>query len=221
MCGRFSRTSPRDVIVHEFGVTSVAADDLAPRYNVCPGDAVAAIVATSEGRRLGAIRWGLGSRGQINVRSETVARHPVYREAFADRRCLVVADGFYEWRRDAAGRKTPHYFRLASGQPFAFAAIWSRADAPVASPATAILTCPPNEMVAAVHDRMPVIVTGEACDRWLTDADTTLFRPFPADAMESYPVSPLVNSAENDSPECIRPAGGALRLVSRPAVYRD
>ena len=216
MCGRFSRTSPAEVIVEEFGVTSVAAVDLAPRYNVCPGDRVAAVIESPEGRRLGALHWGLGARGQINVRSETVARHPAFREAFARRRCLVVADGFYEWAREASG-KAPYYFRLASGKPFAFAAIWSRPDTRVGPPGTAILTCPANEVVSAVHDRMPVMLSGEACERWLAEGGLELLRPFPAPAMESHAVSPLVNSTRNDSPECIRPAGGTLRLVPRPA----
>ena len=214
MCGRFSRSSPRDVIVEHFAVKSVAAIDLEPRYNVCPGETVAAVVDTAEGRRLGGLFWGLGSRGQINVRSESVARHPAYRDAFDRRRCLVVADGFYEWRRDAGGKKTPYYFRLRSGRPFAFAGIWSRGDA-AATPATAILTCPPNEVVASVHDRMPVILVDEACDRWLARADSDVLRPFPATSMESYAVSPLVNSAGNDSPDCVRAAEGPLRLVAR------
>jgi putative SOS response-associated peptidase YedK len=220
MCGRFSRSSPADVIVEEFGVTSSAAVDLRPRYNVCPGEDVAAVVQRPEGRRLGALRWGLPLRGQINLRSETLTRNRAFREALHRRRCLIVADGFYEWRTEGTAR-VPHFFRLASHRPFAFAAVWARASDPDGAVGAAILTCPPNELVAAVHDRMPVVLTGEACARWLEETDehrlAGMLQPAPADHMEAYPVSTLVNSGRNDGPECARPTGGTLRLVPRPA----
>jgi putative SOS response-associated peptidase YedK len=220
MCGRFSRTSPAEAIVEEFAVTSIAEVDLRPRYNLCPGETVAALVQHASARRLGTLRWGLPPRGAINVRSESAARR--FRDAFRRRRCVIVADGFYEWRTEGSV-KTPHFFRLVSRRPFAFAALWERLGDAHGTPGAAILTCPPNEMVAAIHDRMPVMLTGEASARWLESGEhdlarlAELLRPFPADQMEVYPVSPLVNSGRNDSPECIRPAGGALRLVpARP-----
>ena len=111
MCGRFSRSSPADVILEELGVMSSAAVDLRPRYNVCPGDDVAAVVQRPEGRRLGTLRWGLAPRGQINLRSETLTRNAPWREALQRRRCLIVADGFYEWSTEQAAR-VPHFFRL-------------------------------------------------------------------------------------------------------------
>jgi putative SOS response-associated peptidase YedK len=219
MCGRFSRTSPTEVIVEEFTVTSTAEVDLRPCYNLCPGEMVAAIAQHVGERRLGAIRWGLPSRGQVNVRSESAAKR--FRDAFHRRRCLIVADGFYEWRTEGSV-KTPYFFRLVSRRPFGFAALWERsADArPVRG--AAILTCPPNEIVAAVHDRMPVVLTAETCSRWLEPAAhdlarlTDLLQPLPADQMEAHPVSPLVNSSRNDSSECIRPTGARLRLALRP-----
>ena len=220
MCGRFSRTSPAEVIVEEFAVTSTAEVDLRPRYNLCPGETVAAIAQHASERRLGALRWGLPPRGQINVRSESAAQR--FGDAFRRRRCLIVADGFYEWRTEGPV-KTPHFFRLVSRRPFAFAALWERSGETHAAPGAAILTCPPNEIVAAVHDRMPVVLTGEACARWLEAGEPDLvqlaehLRPFPAGLMEAYPVSPLVNSGRNDSSECVRPAGAPLRLVPRPA----
>jgi putative SOS response-associated peptidase YedK len=220
MCGRFSRSSPAEVIVEEFAVTSSAEVDLRPRYNLCPGETVAAIVQRAGDRRLGALRWGLPPRGQINVRSEGAAKR--FGDAFRRRRCLIVADGFYEWRKDGSV-KTPHFFRLVLRRPFAFAALWERPSESHGPPGAAILTCPPNEIVAAVHDRMPVVLTGEASARWLEAGEhdlaqlAELLRPFPADQMEAYPVSPLVNSSRNDSSECIRPAGAPLRLVERPA----
>jgi putative SOS response-associated peptidase YedK len=219
MCGRFSRTSPAEVIVEEFAVTSTADVDLRPRYNVCPGETVAAVAQHAGERRLGPLRWGLPPRGQINVRSESAAKR--FGDAFRRRRCLIVADGFYEWCTDGSV-KTPHFFRLVSRRPFAFAALWGRSAATHAVRCAAILTCPPNEIVAAVHDRMPVVLTGEACARWLEPGEQDLGRladllqPFPADQMEAYRVSPLVNSGRNDSPECIRPAGAPLRLVPKP-----
>jgi putative SOS response-associated peptidase YedK len=222
MCGRFSRSSPVDVILADFGVTSSAAVDFRPRYNVCPGEDVAAIVRRADGRRLGALRWGLPPRGQINVRSETLTRDPAFADTPVQHRCLIVADGFYEWSGDGPNR-IPHFFRLRSQRPFAFVAIWRRAsDADEEGRAgSAILTCPPNELVANVHDRMPVMLDASAAARWLEESDerrvAELLRPYPAAAMEAYPVSTLVNSSRNDVADCVRPAGGTLRLVAAPA----
>jgi len=218
MCGRFSRSSPADVILEELGVMSSTAVDLRPRYNVCPGDDVAAIVQRPEGRRLGTLRWGLAPRGQINLRSETLTRNAPWREALQRRRCLIVADGFYEWSTEQAAR-VPHFFRLKSHRPFAFAGIWARG--PEGQVDAAILTCPPNEVVAAVHDRMPVVLDAEQRAAWLEESDPArlakLLRPYDPDAIEGYPVSTRVNSERNDTAECVRPAGGTLRLVAPPA----
>jgi len=218
MCGRFVRTSPADVIRAEFGVTATAEVDGRPRYNVCPGEPVTAIVQRADERRLGTLVWGLGARAQINVRSESAARQPLTRDAFRARRCLVVADGFYEWQQ-RENEKLPYFFRLTSRRPFAFAALWSRDDE-TAKPRTAILTRPADDAVRRVHDRMPVILGPQARDRWLdptlreVDALEALLRE-PVGALESWRVSTLVNSGKNDSPDCIRPAEGPLRLVPR------
>jgi putative SOS response-associated peptidase YedK len=216
MCGRFVRTSPADVIRAEFGVTSMAEIDTRPRYNVCPGEPVVAIIARGSERRLGPLVWGLGSRGQINVRSETASRQPATRDAFLHRRCLVVADGFYEWQRRES-EKIPWFFRPTSRRPLAFAGIWSRGDAGE-RPRTAILTRPADDVVGRIHDRMPVIL-GEGRDRWL---DPKLDDPRALEevlrepaALESWRVSSLVNSGRNDSADCIRPADAPLRLVPR------
>lgn len=203
MCGRFVRTSPADVIVRAFGVTSLGAFDFAPRYNVCPGETVAAIVERDRERRLGALRWGLGHRGQINVRSERLLGRGARPEALRRRRCLIVADGFYEWRREGSA-KVPYFLRLVSHQPFGLAAVWEDA-------AAAILTCPANPRIAEIHDRMPVVVPPRACSAWLDrsidDATvlTPLLRPLPPDELEIHRVATLVNSPRNDSPACIRP----------------
>jgi putative SOS response-associated peptidase YedK len=219
MCGRFSRTSPAEAIVDEFAVTSMAEVDLRPRYNLCPGETIAGIVQHGSERRLGGLRWGLPPRGAINVRSESAVRR--FPDALRRRRCLIVADGFYEWQTEGSV-KVPHFFRLVSRRPFAFAALWERWGDAHAAPGAAILTCPPNEIVVPIHDRMPVVLTGETGTRWLEagEHDSTLLRellrPLPPDQMEAYPVSSLVNSGRNDSPECIRPAGSPLRLVPGP-----
>ena len=220
MCGRFVRTSPADVVRAEFGVTSMAEVDERPRYNVCPGEPVTAIVQRGDERRLGALHWGLGPRGQINVRSESAARQPLTREAFRRRRCLIVADGFYEWQKRDEG-KVPYFFRLASRRPFGFAALWSRADTD-ATPQTALLTRAADAVVGPVHDRMPVILGREARDRWLDptlddpSALEALIRAPLGEALEGYRVSTLVNAARHDAPDCIRPAEGTLRLIPRP-----
>ncbi|MBI2963765.1 MAG: SOS response-associated peptidase [Deltaproteobacteria bacterium] len=216
MCGRFVRSSPAEAIAEQFGVALPSSVDLRPRYNLSPGERIAAIVAHASERRLGELRWGLGRRGTINVRAESASSHPSFREAFRRRRCLIPADGFYEWRREGSA-KVPFFFRLRSHRPLAFAGLWNR-DPPAEPAAAAILTCPANALVAAVHDRMPVILGADQCDRWLDPtADRSpledLLRPLPADQLEAYRVSTLVNSARNDSPECIRPADRPLRLM--------
>ena len=219
MCGRIVRTSPREVIRDAFGVEPPPEVDLAPRYNVCPGDALLTLAARRDGeRRIGTLRWGLvpsfatdpaaGPRS-INARAETVAERPAFRDAFRHRRCLVLADGFYEWRRDGTTR-TPYFVFLRSRRPFAFAGIWERWRSPAGeSLATcAIITCPPNALVAPIHDRMPVILPPAAHDRWLDpelEDPRALLRPYPEGEMDVHPVSSLVNSPRNDSAECIRP----------------
>jgi putative SOS response-associated peptidase YedK len=147
----------------------------------------------------------------INARAETLATSPMFRDAFRRHRCLVIADGFYEWRKDGH-RKTPFFIRLRSSRPFALAGIWSlrRSEVGSRSATCAIATCPANELVAKIHNRMPVILPVGARDRWLDPtADESELRemlvPIPAEELEAYPVSTIVNSPDNDSPECARP----------------
>jgi putative SOS response-associated peptidase YedK len=219
MCGRFVRSSPREVIVAEFEVATVADVDFAPRYNVCPGDPVVAVAHTDE-RRLGTLRWGLvpafakdasGGPKAINARAETLESRPAFREAFRRRRCLIVADGFYEWRREG-GARVPFYARPRSGRPLALAGLWERWQAPDGQTlrTCTIVTCPADETLAPIHDRMPVILDPAARARWLApDADPevlrTLLRPSPDQVLEVYEVSRLVNAPRNDSPRCIDP----------------
>jgi len=219
MCGRFTLFASPDTIQAEFDLPEVPAH-LAPRYNIAPTQAVAVITNHAE-RRLELFQWGLipswakdpsiGSR-MINARAETLAEKPSFRAALRKRRCLILADGFYEWRKDGGG-KTPFFIHLRSGRPFALAGLWEVWQTPdgVALPTCTIITTGPNNLVAALHDRMPVILPPDAYDRWLdpepqAPADLApLLVSYPADAMSLYAVSRAVNSPANDSPACIEP----------------
>ena len=218
MCGRFSRSSGRDALAEEFGVARFVNVPLEPRYNIAPGQSVEAIIRDGAELRMGPMRWGFAAQAAteqrpapINARAETVATMGLFREAFRRRRCLVVADGFYEWRTDGQ-RKRPHFIRLRSGRPLAFAGIWSMQREPVGTPyaTCAIITCVPNELMAPIHNRMPVILPPAARDQWLDRGATeialrALLVPFPSAEMDAYEVSTAVNWARNDSPECVRP----------------
>jgi len=220
MCGRFSLWLELTDLVKAFpGFTF--PQDLAPRYNIAPTQHVA-VVPNDGQKRVAQFQWGLvpfwakdptmGSR-MINARAETLAEKPAFRSAYRRRRCLVLADGFYEWRLEPDGRtKTPMYVRMATGAPFAFAGLWEvwrPDDAPLYS--CTIITTEPNALMAPIHNRMPVMLAPEAYDRWLDPAElpasalAPLLAPYPAETMVAYPVSRLVNSPVNDAPACIVP----------------
>ena len=220
MCGRYTLSSPSDLLADLFELES--APELSARYNIAPTQE-APVVRVGEGnsRTLELLRWGLvpfwakdptiGNR-MINARSETVAEKPAYRASFEKRRCLVIADGFYEWQR-TGGPKQPWLFRLQSGQPFALAGLWDRWDKGEGGPLETftILTTEPNELLAPVHNRMPVVLAPEEMTTWLDPGIQDpaelipLLDAFPAGEMEGYPVSTFVNSPGNDSPRCIAP----------------
>ena len=222
MCGRFMLTRDPATLALRLGAIDVRQEPFRPRYNVAPGQPIDAIVETREGeRRLGRLIWGLVPRwakepkGIINARAETVAEKPSFRDAFRRRRCLIPADGFYEWSAVAGRRrKQPYAIRFTGEEPLAFAGIWDRWQGMVgAEPRVtcAILTCPPNEAVAPVHDRMPVVLADEqAMARWLDpDADPEALRvllgPLPAAKTIIYPVSERVNDPRADEPELLEP----------------
>ena len=187
-------------------------------YNIAPTQDVLTVVGAAP-RRAGFMRWGLilrwaknhsiGSR-MINARAETVADKPSFRDTFRRRRCLVLADGFYEWQRTGSGKR-PMRVAMRSGQPFAFAGIWSIWNDPEGNsiPTCAIITTSANELLRPIHHRMPVILPRNMEGFWLdrSNQDTTELRsvltPYPDDAMEAYEVSTLVNSVANDAPELI------------------
>ena len=220
MCGRYALTETPDIDVR-FLAEFVETGWLNPRYNIAPSQDVAAV--TNEGaRRIERMRWGLipfwakdpriGYR-MINARAETVARTPAFRASFKSKRCLIPADGFYEWKRNGKAR-TPFFFRLTNGGVFAFAGLYDRWRDPDGSlvSSCSIITTEPNELAAPVHDRMPVILPYEAEAAWLNlevegpGELLPLLKPFPAASMQAYRVSSLVNSAKNDTPECVAPA---------------
>jgi putative SOS response-associated peptidase YedK len=223
MCGRFTAAVPPELIAEAFDLSELP--DLAPRYNIAPTQEVPVVrdLHAQGGRRLALLRWGLIPAGSdpagpmgagvlINARSETVDEKPSFRRAFRRRRCLVVTDGFYEWRR-LAGRRQPYYVTFHDGRPFGFAGLWDRWEPAEGEPveSCAILTTGPNNLVRPIHDRMPVILDPESYDLWLdpTPARTArlkaLLRPHAEEEMVVYPVSPFVNRTENDSPECVVP----------------
>jgi putative SOS response-associated peptidase YedK len=221
MCGRFTQASPTEVIGELFDVAEVPP--LPKRYNIAPTQDVAVVRPAAAGRELALLHWGLipswakeramGAR-MINARAETLAEKPAFRGAYKARRCLIVADGFFEWQK-AGPRKQPWYFSLADGGPFGFAGLWERWEDPEgeAVESCAIVTTTANDVVAPVHDRMPVIVPQGEYELWLapriTDATrlASVLRPYPAEALRGHPVSLRVNSPGNDDPACIAPVG--------------
>lgn len=222
MCGRFTLAVPGEQLAAQFQL--VAVPDLSARYNIAPSQPVAIIRAEADGRRLALVRWGLvpawakdtalGAR-LINARAETVAEKPAFRAALRQRRCLIPADGFYEWQAQAGG-KQPYYIRLAAGGAFAMAGLWERWHTPAGDwlESCTILTTTANDVVEPLHDRMPVILAPEQYARWLDRElhDPALLRellaPFPARLLVAYPVSKAVNRVSNDGPALIQPGAG-------------
>ena len=218
MCGRYMLTTPVDALRQLFLFTQ--RPNLPPRYNIAPTQDVPIVRRASDGagRELITVRWGLvpywaadpkiGNR-LINARGESVARTAAFREAYQRRRCLVPADGFFEWQKSGSAR-VPLLVRRRDHAPFAFAGLWERCPQPGGAVlrSCTIITCPPNELVAPVHDRMPVILAPEDYARWLDPAQAdgrTLLKPYPAAELEAFAVSPRVNTPQHDDPECIAP----------------
>jgi putative SOS response-associated peptidase YedK len=214
MCGRFTLTASGEELAEAFDLDEPPS--VAPRYNIAPSQDVLAVSVRSDGRRrLDVLRWGLvparGASGRplINARAETAWSRPLFSEAFARRRCLLPADGFYEWQVvPGATRKRPHYIRLARGGLFALAGIWEPA---ALGPGTcAILTTEPTAALRTVHDRMPVIVPRESYSTWLdpTRVRTSvlpLLGPFASQPLVAVAVGPAVNNARTEGAVCIVP----------------
>ena len=215
MCGRYSLTADLGELAGRFEFDG-DWDAFDKRYNIAPTQEVLTVVG-GETRRAGYMRWGLipfwaknasiGSR-MINARAETVAEKPAFRDALRRRRCLVLADGFYEWQR-VGKNKRPMRIVMGSGEPFAFAGLWEtwKNSEGTVIPSCTIITTTPNDLLKPIHNRMPVILSKEVEGFWLDDnvddpaALTSVLTPYPDDAMEAFEVSSLVNSATNDGPE--------------------
>ena len=222
MCGRFAFYSPTEAAAALFGVEGSV--DVEPRYNIAPTQYVAAVRdGADEQRELVMLRWGLvpfwakdpsiGNR-MINARAETVAEKPSYRNAYKHRRCLVLADGFYEWRRQG-DVKTPHYISLASGEPFALAGLWENwtdKESGESLQTTTLITTDANDFMALLHHRMPVILEAATATDWLAGSndlldDVAAITP----ALQAWPVDRRVNNARNEGDDLVRPAGDVLR----------
>lgn len=217
MCGRFSLSTPGSALAEQLQLAEVPA--LAPRYNIAPTQEIAVVRQVNSDRILDLVRWGLipswatdpviGAR-MINARAETVAEKPAFRAAFSRRRCLVLADGFYEWQR-TNGQKQPFYFHLRDNKPFAFAGLWEQWQGTDGTTidTCALLTTSANEVLRPIHERMPVILHPDDYTLWLDpamherDVLLSLLTPYPAGEMAGYPVSSFVNKATNDTPQCV------------------
>ena len=213
MCGRYELHSHPAAIALAFGLS--LPPEIEPRYNIAPMQDVPIVRLRKEGtRELAQARWGLVPRWakdpsignkMINARGETLSEKPSFRMAFKHHRCLLPANGFYEWKTSAAGGKQPIHIGMKDGAPFAFAGLferWLSPDGRVLDTCT-IATTSANTLIAALHDRMPVIIAPDQYERWLdvTQADVQdLLAPYPGDAMRWYPVSTRVNSVRNDDP---------------------
>ena len=220
MCGRFTLHHSTDEVAERFAVQEVLFD-LPPRYNIAPSQPVAAVTAQDGTRRLEGLRWGLvpfwakdvtiGDR-LINARAETLAEKPAFKHALMRRRCLIPADGFYEWKKEANGRH-PMHLRKLGAELFAFAGLWEewqQGDAPPLRTCT-IITVPPNPLVSTIHDRMPAMLRPEDEEEWL---DTSikdrlevlrLLQPYPDEEMEAFPVSKRVNAPGVDDQTNLEP----------------
>jgi putative SOS response-associated peptidase YedK len=228
MCGRYTLSAEPALVAEHFGVASVPAE-LKPRYNIAPSQPVPVVRRDGAGpRHLELLRWGLipswakdaaiGHR-LINARAETLAVKPAFRTAFRRRRCLIAADGFYEWKKLAAG-KQPYWVGRRDHSPFAFAGLWERwvpsegGAPPIES--CVIVTTEPNAVVRPVYNRMPVIVPPVHYDTWLdgeTDAAAlqALLVPYPAEEMTAYPVAAAVNNPAHDAPQLMEPVAPSAK----------
>lgn len=221
MCGRFTLRHPGRI---KFDAKRETPPPLfEPRFNIAPSQDVLTVMSDGGERTLVPARWGLipswskEAKGIINARSETLDQKPSFSESFERRRCLIPADGFYEWKRSGKS-KQPYYFQMKDEEPFFFAGIWDEwrgGEESITS--CAIITTTPNELLETIHDRMPVILPAEAQEAWLR-GDTqpmellSFLNPFPATAMKSYPVSQHVNRAQAEDAQLVEP----IELIEEP-----
>lgn len=217
MCGRYTLACDADELVEAFDLPGLTFEYFA-RYNVAPGQAAPVVAEGRDGRRIGLLTWGLVPRwmkeprpGFVNARAETVFEKAAFREGFEQRRCLVPADGFYEWKRER-GRKAPFWFRPTAGRLVSFAGVWESWEQPGhdARHTFTIVTTDANEDVRGTHDRMPVVVDRADRALWLDRSSELervkdLLRPAPGGTFQGHPVSTRVNRAAEDDPALIEP----------------
>ncbi len=226
MCGRYTLRRPRRVKLE--GLDDNELFPVLPRYNIAPSQEVLTVREISEKRFFSTLHWGLIPSwsekpvGFINARAETLQTKPSFREAFQRRRCLIPADGFYEWEKLGKERR-PYYFQMKNEAPFCFAGIWDEWKKDAASiTSCAIITTTPNEMLASIHDRMPVILRSEDQDMWLRGSAKlkdlkNLLVPFSANEMKSHPVSSDVNRPRIDDEHLVRPVEPNLGVT--PSLF--
>jgi putative SOS response-associated peptidase YedK len=214
MCGRFTLRTPLHLLMRHFNLSAQEEWQLPLRYNIAPTQEIAVVVETDAGRALEMMRWGLIPSWSkdpklgpplFNARSETVAEKPSFRTALRRRRCLIPADGFYEWKKEGK-LKLPFYIRRPDEQPFAFAGLWEQWQDVTSC---TVLTTTANDLMKPLHDRMPVILSPNDYDVWLDlrndDPEKLkyLFEPLPDDELVALPVNTVVNNARHDAPDCI------------------
>ena len=226
MCGRITLTTDKDDIQGRWGFIdpSGVLDLIKPRYNIAPSQNSPIVTVKDDQRVLNMMRWGLvpfwakeASIGykMINAKGETIGEKPSFRKPFKVKRCLVLADGFYEWKKPDKKTKIPFRFVLKNRDPFAFAGLWDTWKDPNGEELLTftIITTSANELMSPIHDRMPVILHEKDESKWLdpefkdTDKLKSLLQPYPSDMMEAYEVSSIVNSPKNDRQDCINPVG--------------
>ena len=220
MCGRFSLTIELDDLLERFQIQQTRIEDYVPRFNIAPSQQIPVVIKADDMNRLGTLRWGLIpfwakdpsiSNKLINARSETAHEKGSFKHALKKRRCLILSDGFYEWKR-TNNRKIPLRFQVNNGEPFAMAGLWEKwKDGKEAVYTCTILTTAANELMKEIHNRMPVILTKEMEEVWLNpdidglDKLKECMQPYPSEKMSAYEVSTLVNSPRNEEPDCIVP----------------
>ena len=224
MCGRITLSTDKDDLQSRWGfIDPIGVLDLIkPRYNIAPSQNSPTLMVKEDRRVLVMMRWGLvpfwakePSIGykMINAKSETLSEKPSFRKPFKEKRCLVLADGFYEWEKTDKKNKVPYRFVLKNRQPFAFAGLWDVWKTPEGDTLLSftIITTRANELMERIHDRMPVILNEKDEAKWLdpefkdTDKLSSLLQPYPSEQMVAYKVSTIVNSPKNDTPSCIEP----------------
>ncbi|MEC1262959.1 SOS response-associated peptidase [Bacillus swezeyi] len=224
MCGRFTLFSEFDHIIARFAIDQmIAKEEYTPSYNIAPSQQILAVINDGSKNRLGRLQWGFippWSKDEkigynmINARAETLSEKPSFRKPLVSKRCIIPADGFYEWKRIDAKTKQPMRIKLKSNGLFSFAALWEKWQPANGKPVytCTVITTKPNDLMKDIHDRMPVILNRDGEKEWLHPANQdieyleSLLKPYPSDEMEAYEVADLVNSPKNNSPQLIKKA---------------